>query len=364
MHDDRALRVQMLAEIDSAIERKVSFPGYWYGDEEISRFEQKYVMARRWQPIGPVNGLVNPGDYLTATVAEVPIVVIRDKDGTLRGFVNMCRHRGHPVAKDSGNCTVFMCRYHGWTYRQDGSLIKAPRSEREAAFDPANYGLLPIRVGLWGDLGFANLQFDGPAFEEEFATLIRIAEENQIGIAKMSYRKTLVWEQACNWKTFMDNTADCYHCRLVHPTMGTTHKTDPDDYVNESYDTFAFHISHSRENHANMPAWMACGVWPNWTLQAMQGRVSNIRILEIVNANRIRVRTDFFAPPTIGEPEVEEAADWYHKLVYGEDRVVCEGVARNIMGGRFEEGPIFLGSEKVMQDFQIRYRQHLQDLKI
>jgi hypothetical protein len=61
---------------------------------------------------------------------------------------------------------------------------------------------------------------------------------------------------------------------------------------------------------------------------------------------------------------VEEAADWYHKLVYGEDRIVCEGVATNIMGGRFEEGPIFLHSEKIMQDFQIKYRRHLETLDI
>lgn len=364
MYDARKLRDRMLAEVDSAIQRNRSFPGYWYGDPDISRFEQEYVIRRNWQPIGPVNGLAKTGDYLTATVANVPIVVIRDKDGALRGYINMCRHRGHPVAKDSGNCSVFVCRYHGWTYRQDGSLLKAPRSEQEPEFDPAKFGLLPIRIGVWGELGFANLYNAGPAFADELATLIRTAEDNQIGLSKMTYRKTLVWEQSCNWKTFMDNTADCYHCRLVHPNMGTTHKTDPDDYVTKSYDTFAFHISYSRENQANMPSWMACGVWPNWTLQAMQGRISNVRVLEIIDANRIRVRTDFFAPPSIAENEVDEAAHWYHELVYGEDRIVCEGVARNIVGGRFEEGPIFLASEKVMQDFQMRYRRQLQDLTI
>lgn len=364
MFDAGVLRNRMLGEIDSAINRNMSVPGYRYGDPDISRFEQEYIIRRTWQPIGPISSLIKTGDYLTATVADVPVVILRAKDGALRGFLNMCRHRGHLVAKDTGNCSVFVCKYHGWSYRPDGTLLKAPRSDKETGFDPAAYSLIPVGVGVWGELGFVNLNSKAPAFADQFATLIRVADENGIGISNGTYRKTLVWEQSCNWKTFMDNTADCYHCRLVHPTMGTTHKTDPDDYVNDSYDTFAFHISYSRENQGNMPSWMACGAWPNWTLQGMQGRVSNVRVLQILDANHIRVRTDFFAPPSISGDEVEQAADWYHKLVYGEDRPVCEGVARNIMGGRFKEGPILLSSERIMQDFQIKYRQHLQSLKL
>ena len=364
MYDALALRNRMLKELDSAIERNMSFPGYWYGDADVSKFEQEYIIRRSWQPIGPIASLTKTGDFLTATVAGVPVVLVRDATGALRGFLNMCRHRGHLVALESGNKKVFVCQYHGWTYRHDGSLLKAPRSDREPDFDESCFGLIPVRVGAWNQLGFVNLQYDGPTFEEEFATLIHTAEENQIGLSKLSYCKTLIWEQDCNWKTFMDNTADCYHCRLVHPKMGKTHKTDPDDYVTTNFENFTFHISYSRQKRANMPSWMACGAWPNWTLQALQGRITNVRVLEVLGANRIRVRTDFFAPPDSSQSDIDDAADWYHKLVYGEDRLVCERVARNIMGGRFEEGPIFVGSEQVMQDFQMKYRRHLQTLRI
>jgi phenylpropionate dioxygenase-like ring-hydroxylating dioxygenase large terminal subunit len=162
----------------------------------------------------------------------------------------------------------------------------------------------------------------------------------------------------------MDNTADCYHCRLVHPNMGKTHKTDPDDYVTRSYENFAFHISHGRRNQANMASWMACGAFPNWTLQAMQGQISNVRVLEVLEANRIRVKTDFFAPVGTPPAEIDDAARWYYDLVHGEDKVACEQVALNIMGGRFEEGPVFIGSEQIMQDFQKKYLRHLENLAI
>jgi choline monooxygenase len=364
MYDASALRERMVAELQSAIQRNVSIPGYWYGDRDVSEFEQEYVIRRSWQPVGSIAGLANPGDYLTATVAGVPVLLLRGKDGELKGFLNMCRHRGHLVAKDTGSAQLLVCKYHGWTYRIDGTLQKAPRAEREAAFDPAAHSLVPVRVGAWGELGLVNLAPEGTAFSDQFATLMAVAEEHGVGIACSAYRRTLVWEQACNWKTFMDNTADCYHCRLVHPNMGKTHKTDPDDYVNESHESFALHISYARQEQANMPSWKACGVWPNWTLQGMEGRVSNVRVLEILGPDRIRVRTDFFAPSIIPQEEVDEAVDWYHKLVYGEDRIVCEGVARNIAGGRFQEGPIFLESEKVMQDFQWKYLKHLQALSV
>src|SRR5262245_3065169 len=98
MYDARALRDRMLEEIDSAISRTTSIPGYWYGDAEVCRFEQEYVIHRTWQPIGPIGSLVKPGDFLTTTVADVPVVILRGTDGSLRGFLNMCRHRGHLVA--------------------------------------------------------------------------------------------------------------------------------------------------------------------------------------------------------------------------------------------------------------------------
>ena len=363
MYDASAMRDRMLQELDSAIGRNMSFPGYWYRDSDVSQFELDHVVRRSWQPCGPVHALKESGDYLTTTVAGVPVLLLRDREGELRGYLNMCRHRGHPVAFGTGRRTVFVYQYHGWSYRHDGTLLKAPRSEREPGFDCDAYSLVPVKVGIWGDLGFVNLDPDAEDFAPTFEALMRVAEENDIGLSTRTYRKTLVWEQACNWKTFMDNTADCYHCRLVHPGMGDTHMTNPDDYVNVSYDTFAFHCSPTRDR-TNMASWMACGVWPNWTLQAMQGQVSNVRVLEILGANHIRVKTDFFAPPEISDEEVDQAADWYHRLVYGEDRPVCEGVATNIMGGRFQEGPILLESEHVMQDFQKRYRVHLAGLRL
>jgi choline monooxygenase len=359
MYDFGPLRMRMLREVESAIERKMSLPGHWYADTDVHRFEQQYIFGATWQPVGSVAKLQQGGDYLTATVAGVPILIVRGDDASFRAFRNMCRHRGHPVADGCGNKKVFSCPFHGWTYRRDGTLLRATRSEREQGFQPEQYPLIRVRLGIWGQLAFVNLQPEGPEFGEEMATLLQVTAEKGFSLSGMTFRKRLEWEQACNWKTFVDNSADCYHCRLVHPNMGTTHYTDPDAYVTDVYDQFVLHISRAREDRPNVVSWLMCQVWPNWAVSAAPGHVARVRWMEPLAAGRMRVVTDFCAPPAVPDEEVEEDARWYHELLYAEDRPVCEGVDRNHAAFSFQEGPVFLASEGIVHDFQKRYRRAL-----
>ncbi|MYZ50423.1 aromatic ring-hydroxylating oxygenase subunit alpha [Propylenella binzhouense] len=363
MRDPGLMRTRLLDELDSAIERNMSFPGTWYADPDIARFEAEQIIRRSWQPIGAVDGLRKPGDYLTTVFMNVPLLVVRGAEG-IRAFVNICRHRGHPVASGCGTKKLFTCVYHAWTYGTDGALVRAPRAELEPWFDPSRYGLLPVRLATWGPMAFVNFDADAPAFEDEYSELMAVTEANGFGLSSMTFRKRVSWEQSCNWKTFMDNTADCYHCRTVHPGMGETHKTDPDQYVTRSYGNFAFHLSDARDDRPNVLPWMSCAVFPNWTITAAGGQIARVRVVEPVTASQIRVTTDFCAYPEVPEEDLEEDARWYHDLVYGEDRPVCESVAIGIASGLFAEGPIFLRSEEIMQDFQKKYRDRLSRLSV
>src|SRR4029077_11193234 len=87
---------------------------------------------------------------------HVPVVVTRDLAGELHGFVNVCRHRAHPVALADGQRRALQCRYHGWIYELDGRLRRAPRCGRETGFDKAELGLVPIAVDRWRGFVFVN----------------------------------------------------------------------------------------------------------------------------------------------------------------------------------------------------------------
>ena len=93
---------------------------------------------------------------MATQAGHIPIVVTRDREGILRGFVNVCRHRASTIARGCGSRETLQCPYHAWTYGLDGSLRKAPRSEREAGFDRADFSLLPVSVDTWGPFLFVN----------------------------------------------------------------------------------------------------------------------------------------------------------------------------------------------------------------
>ena len=102
-----------------------------YVDEGIYRLELEKVFGRLWVFVGLEIEVANPGDYKTTDIGETPVVVVRDADGTLRVFENVCIHRGAKlVRKPCGNAGSFTCMYHQWTYALDGRLQGVPIAAR------------------------------------------------------------------------------------------------------------------------------------------------------------------------------------------------------------------------------------------
>src|SRR5437773_1668529 len=131
-----------------------TLPFAWYSDEEMLRRERSLIFARSWQYAGRAAQVAEPGSYLATDAGGVPILVTRDREGALRAFVNVCRHRGAVLMDGCGRRNTLQCHYHAWTYDLDGSLRSAPRSEREAEFASDEWSLLPASVDTWGPFLF------------------------------------------------------------------------------------------------------------------------------------------------------------------------------------------------------------------
>jgi carnitine monooxygenase subunit len=221
-------------------------PPRCYSDLEVLAREHERIFRRSWAYVGHVGQVENPGDHLVANVAGVPIVVVRGKDGAARGFLNVCRHRGHPVAmvqepeervpvgggwlRQVGNGTrsTLQCIYHAWTYGLDGCLRAAPRSDREADFDKAQLGLVPISVELWGPMVFANLRPDAQPLSTFLGGVARRTRERGFEVDDKTYKTTMERVVRCNWKEFLENGAECYHCPTIHRFDAIT--VHPDNY--------------------------------------------------------------------------------------------------------------------------------------
>jgi phenylpropionate dioxygenase-like ring-hydroxylating dioxygenase large terminal subunit len=123
------------ADVFEALAGGETLPARLYVAPEVHELEQEKIFARAWQYACHDSRLAKPGDVVLTRSGDIPIMIVHGKDGELRGFVNVCRHRLHPVATEDGNARLLRCSYHGWTYGLDGQLRHAPRQAREPEFD-------------------------------------------------------------------------------------------------------------------------------------------------------------------------------------------------------------------------------------
>jgi choline monooxygenase len=208
-----------------------------YIDPELLAAEQELIFERTWQLAGHVSALPRTGSYLTAQAGTQPVLVIRDDEGALRAFRNVCRHRGSRLLSGSGQCkAAIRCRYHGWTYRLDGSLIGVPEGLGFGTkLDKGALGLMPARVEEMCGLVFVNLDPDATPLAELLGDLpqrlarYRIDQLEPFAVSGGS-------RQPANWKAVADNYLEGYHIPIAHP--GLMRMLDYKHYdveVNEHY---------------------------------------------------------------------------------------------------------------------------------
>jgi Rieske 2Fe-2S family protein len=137
-------------------------PGPAYTDEAVLAWERRVVFAGGWACVGRADDLAEPGSRRAVSVGDDAVLLVRGDDGLLRGFYNVCRHRGHEIMPcgTTARSRFVTCPYHSWVYELDGGLHKVPSAHR-AGVDNASIGLVPVAVTEWH--GFVFVNADGTA---------------------------------------------------------------------------------------------------------------------------------------------------------------------------------------------------------
>jgi choline monooxygenase len=205
-----------------------------YTSEEFFAVERERVFGAGWVAVGCAARLREPGDLLVAEVAGRSIFVVRKQDGALRAFYNVCRHRGTKLLAD-GECRVkrfIRCPYHSWAYDHDGRCIGTPMftgsdipvdqqaafdMQDVAAFDKADYGLLPIAIDAWGPLVFVNLEADPEPLADHLGDLPARTEGYRLD--EWQVTRTAEYEIRANYKLVAENYMEYYHLPWVHPGL-------------------------------------------------------------------------------------------------------------------------------------------------
>jgi glycine betaine catabolism A len=190
----------------------------YFTGREIFAQEQAKIFAQLWVLVGHQSQLVKPGDYFLATVSDESLIVLRDQDSALRGFYNVCRHRGTRLCEEaSGQVRAIQCPYHAWTYALDGQLIGAPHMENTLGFKKGDYSLQQVQLALWEGFIFVNLSRAPLSAKEWFAPLT--GKFTHWNLPRLRSEKRITYEVRANWKLIFENYSECYHCPLVHPAL-------------------------------------------------------------------------------------------------------------------------------------------------
>jgi choline monooxygenase len=196
--------------------RHPGLPAEAYTSVRYLRRERETVFSQYWVCVGLASDVPNPGDVLPTDVAGMPIVLVRDRAGTLRAFHNICSHRGLQLVNQPCNVQGNLrCPYHSWAYKLDGSLKSTPHfggyyKDSYDGFDRRVKGCKSIRCEQWLDLVFVNLSGDAPPLEEYLQPVMRRWSLYNLSLLRREPREVTLTCKA-NWKLAVENFSESYH---------------------------------------------------------------------------------------------------------------------------------------------------------
>jgi len=205
-----------------------------YRSQDWFDAEVRQVFKRAWLCLGREERIAAPGDYFVQTLefARAEVLVTRTKDGRIRAFHNVCSHRSNKVVLErEGNASRFMCRYHNWTYRNDGELVGVPDQKNFFDFDRKSCGLTPVACDIWEGWIFINLQREP---EVPLAEFLGAFGEIYRGIPYPNADRSILFESRlkANWKVIADAFAETYHIPAIHPeTIGATFASNENPFA-------------------------------------------------------------------------------------------------------------------------------------
>jgi nitrite reductase/ring-hydroxylating ferredoxin subunit len=317
--------------LQESLDNHRTLPPVFFSDAEIYEFERSHVFGRAWYCLGLTSRLRRAADRITAQITDVPVVLVRGDDGLLRGFVNICRHRGHTVACSDESSKTLTCPYHGWTYRLDGQLAAAPRSAGDRDFDASKIGLLPIATDEHRGLVFANLDVDALPLADANPAVIDTLDRLPFDFSNYEFHRSITWEIEANWKVWFENASECYHCPLVHRTSFGAEVGDVDLEVTDDL----FHLRFA--TRPGRPGYQTLRFWPGWSIVGRDDEVLSIGRDIQVGPQATQNVVQFYGGPGSSREVLADYEAMYDQTTK-EDVEIVETVQKNLNTGRLAYG--------------------------
>jgi choline monooxygenase len=341
-----------LYQPNNPLDHAFTIPSPWYFDESIAALENSAVFGKTWQVVGRADQVPSPGQFLTADVAGEPIVVVRGEDSQLRAFYNVCRHHAAAVVTEAQGCAKqFRCPYHGWTYGIDGALKGMVEFDGVCDFDRSMNGLVPLRVDIWENFAFVNLDPQADALLEFLGTVPPLVAP--LALTKnLRYFDRRIYTLQCNWKVYVDNYLDGgYH--VPHAHKGLSSVIEYTKYTIENFEHACLQSSplssdsSSEAGVASTRQGRAFYLWiyPNFMLNAYEG-VMDTNLVVPMGVDKCAVIFDYYFSDISAAAEARNRESIaVSEKVQDEDMGICDAVQRGLGSRAYHAGRLSVRRE-------------------
>ncbi|MEM8857233.1 MAG: ring-hydroxylating oxygenase subunit alpha [Chloroflexota bacterium] len=325
--------------------KSFSLPVKTYIRQDYLELEKEEVFYKSWQYVCHIESLKKAGDYVTITIQERPVVVVRDRDGLLQAFYNVCRHRGHELLSGSGNTTRIMCPYHAWGYDLKGKLVYVRHGNKVQNFDYGDFSLMSIQVEEFCSMVFINLDPEAESMAVQTGDLKNEILSYADDLDRLTHSRRLTYTIKANWKSVVDNFLECYHCSVAHKDFVTL--VDIENYRVKTHGIYSSHISPAGKTESSAYSVEDAAVqdhavwwlWPNTCLLRYPGAPNWMvwRFIPI-DAETTYEEFDFFFESKEPLPAQVEAIEYIDEVLQKEDIDIVESVQRGMQTPAYEQG--------------------------
>jgi choline monooxygenase len=318
-------------DADAPIEEASMPPSAWYTDPGFYELERRALFSTSWQPLARAAELEAPGCYTSGCFAGEPWVLVRDGEA-VRGFHNVCRHKGREVVTGAGVAESLTCGYHGWRYRLDGGLDSAPRIAGIRGFDRAAMSLPPLAVQRWGPWIWASADA-GAALSIDAELDRRLAAT---GWDELRYAGRRSYALACNWKVFVDNYLDGgYHVATAHPSLAD--QIDTGGYTTELLERCSIQSAPPRPGRPRIGGGaLYAFLFPNVMLNRYGPCLDSNWVVPLA-PDRCEVVFEFYFEAGVDDGFAAESMAEADRI-QREDIALCESVQRGLTSSSYDTG--------------------------
>lgn len=366
-----------LSAVRQSIETALGLPNAHYTDPALHAEETRALLLDGWAGLAVTADVSEPGDAVPLEFMGIPLLLLRDRSGTVRVFQNICRHRGMILVEEPRKIEgAIRCPYHSWCYSTEGRLVATPHvggpgQNAHDAVSKSELGLIEVRSHIWRDVVWINVSGDAPTFEDANARLIERWAEFDKPLYHGGPESSFRLDVNCNWKLAVENYCESYHLPWVHPGLNSYSRLEDHYHIQEpglysGQGTLVYRQLKTEDGRVFpdfeglSEKWDTAAeyiaAFPNVLLGVHRDHAFAIILRpEAQNRTSEHIHLFYSAPDTDADLRARNAEQW--KVVFEEDVFVVEGMQRGraapgFDGGHFSpamDGPTYLFHDWVAQ---------------